>query len=98
MAKAFREADELRRKRFNAEAHLMGMYVYEAFCDVSPILHAFAKQGAKPIPFRTSPYNLFGEEEKETASQKKEEKEALFAEAYMRQMVRAGKKWGKGEK
>lgn len=49
-------------ERTNAESHLMGMYIYEALCDVSPILHAFAKNGAKPIEYRTEPYPLFGKE------------------------------------
>lgn len=80
-------------ERINAEAHLMGLYVYEALCDVSPILHAFAKKGAKPKPFRTEPYNLFGKKDKKSDQQ--EEAERLRAEIYMKQMIRAGKNWGK---
>lgn len=33
-----------------------GVYIYEALCDVSPILHAFAKNGTKPLPYRKAPY------------------------------------------
>ena len=53
-------------ERINAEAHLMGLYVYEALCDVSPVLHAFAKKGTKPKPFRTEPYALNGEKEEKS--------------------------------
>lgn len=62
MVNIYREADRRRMERTNAESHLMGMYIYEALCDVSPILHAFAKNGAKPIEYRTEPYPLFGKE------------------------------------
>ena len=93
MPAIFREADRRRMERTNAEAHLMGMYVYEALCDVSPLLHAFAKKGTKAKPFRTEPYPLNGE--KEGKSEQKEEAERLRAEIYMKQMMRAGKNWGK---
>ena len=93
MAAIYREADRHRRERINAEAHLMGWYVYEALCDVSPVLHAFSKKGTKPRPFRTEPYALNGE--KEEKSEQQEEAERLRAEIYMKQMMRAGKNWGK---
>ena len=93
MAAIYREADKRRMERINAEAHLMGLYVYEALCDVSPVLHAFAKKGTKPRPFRTEPYGIGGE--KEEKNDKQEESERLRAEIYMKQMMRAGKNWGK---
>ena len=93
MPAIFREADRRRIERINAEAHLMGMYVYEALCDVSPVLHAFAKKGTKPKPFRTTPYPLGGE--KGDKSEQQKEAERLRAEIYMKQMMRAGKNWGK---
>lgn len=93
MVAIYREADKRRMERINAEAHLMGLYVYEALCDVSPVLKAFANKGTKPIPFRTDPYPLTGEKEEKT--EKQEETERLRAEIYMKQMIRAGKNWGK---
>ena len=71
-------------ERINAEAHLMGLYVYEALCDVSPVLHAFAKKGTKPRPFRTEPYQLNGENEEK--SEQQEEAERQRAELYLKQM------------
>ena len=35
-----------------------GMYTYEALCKVSPVLHAFAKNGTKPLPFSKEPYGI----------------------------------------
>jgi hypothetical protein len=93
MAAIFREADKRRMERINAEAHLMGLYVYEALCDVSPVLHAFAKKGTKPKPFRAEPYGMSDKQEEK--SKKREEAERLRAEIYMKQMMRAGKNWGK---
>ena len=93
MAAIYREADKRRMERVNAEAHLMGLYVYEALCDVSPVLHAFAKKGTKPKPFRTEPYSMNGNNKEKT--EKQEESERLRAEIYMKQMMRAGKNWGK---
>lgn len=97
MASIYREADKRRMERKNAESHLLGMYMYEALCDVSPILQAFSKKGTKPIPYRTEPYPLFKENEVDENS-KKEEADRLRAEIYMRQMLRAGKNWGKSAK
>lgn len=96
MVVAYREADKRRKERKNAELHLMGMYFYEALCDVSPILHAFAKNGTKPIPYRTTPYELSAKKEPtEEEALNKEKNEKILARLYMRQMLRAGKNWGK---
>jgi hypothetical protein len=95
---AYREAERRRKERKNWELHLQGMYFYEALCDVSPILHAFAKSGTKPHPYRTEPYKLYGsetEEETEDQKNKKEEADRIKAKLYMQNMVRAGKNWGK---
>lgn len=56
LTRSYRTADELKQKRVNQNAWLQGMYIYEALCNVSPILHAFAKKSAKPIPYPSEPY------------------------------------------
>ena len=58
LVKYYRKADELRMERLNQEKWLQGMYIYEAFCDASPILHAFAKKGVKPHPYSDKPYPI----------------------------------------
>ena len=98
MVVAYREAERHRKERKNWELHLQGLYFYEALCDVSPILHAFAKRGTKPNPYRTEPYKLYGSnepEESEEAQKKREEADRIKAKLYMQNMVRAGKNWGK---
>lgn len=54
----YRKAAEIRQDLNNQQAWLAGAYIYEAFLDASPVLHAFAKKGAKPNPYRTQPYDF----------------------------------------
>ena len=71
LTKYYRKADEMRKERINEQLWLQGMYVYEALCDVSPILHAYAKKGTKPQPYSEKPYSIT----KEQRRREKEEKE-----------------------
>lgn len=86
LVKYYRKADELRRKRQNEDLWLQGMYIYEALCDVSPVLHAFAKRGTKPIPYPDHPYALTAndrKEEKKIKEQQDREKAKRYMEAKM---------------
>lgn len=65
LAKAYRKADEIRRNERNHELWLQGLYIYEALCDVSPLLRAFAKNGTKPLPYPSEPYPITAKEAKE---------------------------------
>ena len=56
MVRFYREADQIRMERTDAEAWLQGMYIYEALCDVAPIYNTFAKKGTKPAPYTDAPY------------------------------------------
>ena len=58
LAKQYRQADELRQERRNQELWLQGMYIYEALCDVAPVLRAFAGKGAKPAKYSEEPYAI----------------------------------------
>lgn len=89
MVRAYRKAQELRDRRRNQELWLQGMYVYEAICNVSPILHAFAKKGTKPVPYPAEPYAITEDEirerEEREARKKEERLKAQFA-AFAEQM------------
>lgn len=54
----YRKAEEIKQRQKNQELWLQGMYIYEALCDVSPILQAFAKKGTKPVPYSSEPYAI----------------------------------------
>ena len=84
LTKYYRKAEELRNDKRNQELWLQGMYVYEAICDVAPILHAFAKKGTKPTPYSTKPYPLNDKQSKRDEEEKQRriaEKGKKFMEA-----------------
>ena len=86
LVKYYRQADELRNERRNQELWLQGMYFYEAICDVSPILHAFAKKGSKPHPYPSKPHAISEKqirEERREKERKLAEKGKRFMEALM---------------
>jgi hypothetical protein len=76
LVKYYRKAEELRNEKRNQELWLQGMYVYEALCDVAPVLHAFAKKGTRPAPYSTKPYAITEKQIK----QDEEEKQRKLAE------------------
>lgn len=55
---AYRKAEELRTNKKNHEMWLQGAYIYEALGRISPVLHAFAKKGVKPMPYLTEPFAI----------------------------------------
>ena len=86
-AKAFRKADEIRMERRNQELWLQGMYVYEAICDASPILHDFAKKGTKPHPYVDKPYPITEKQYKRNTEEKEKaiyDKGKKFMESLMK--------------
>ena len=89
LAKYYRQADELKRKRKNQELWLQGMYIYEALCDVSPILRPFAKKGTKPVPYPDHPYAITTAErqdEQELLKKREREKAKRYMEAKMAEL------------
>ena len=87
LVKYYRKAEEIRTEKKNQEFWLQGMYVYEAICDASPILHAFAKKGSKPHPYTDKPYPIT-EKQREKNTEDKEkavaDKGKKFMEAFMK--------------
>ena len=84
LVKYYRKAEEIRNEKRNQELWLQGMYVYEAICDVAPILHAFAKKGTKPTPYSAKPYPLNDKQTKRDEEEKQRkltEKGKRFMEA-----------------
>ena len=93
LAKYYRQADEIKQRRKNQDMWLQGMYIYEALCDVAPILQAFAKKGTKPIPYPDHPYSITSKE-KEDEKQRREKRERDKAKRYMEaQMAKLNKRF-----
>ena len=87
LVKYYRKADEMKLERVNQELWLQGMYIYEAICDASPILHSFAKKGTKPHPYTDKPYPLTDKQRKrdEVSKQKAiQDKGKRLMEAFMK--------------
>ena len=76
LVRAYRKADEIRKDRRNQELWLQGAYFYEAISRVSPILHAFAKKGTKPVPYLTEPFAIT---EKQAEYRQAQKDEKVFA-------------------
>lgn len=91
MAKYYLKADKIRMSKRNLELWLMGGYVYEAICDVSPILSFNAKAGAKPLEWRKEPVPLTEEEIR--AKELRDAKEAyLRNKNYLMELANQSKK------
>ena len=82
LPKYYRKAHELQRKRRNEDLWLQGMYVYEALCDASPLLQAFAKKGTKAHPYAERPYSITNDDRKEE-KKLREQREREKAKQYM---------------
>ena len=82
LAKYYRKSDEIRRERLNQELWLQGMYIYDALCDVAPVLQAFAKKGTKPNPYPDHPYALT-DRDREAERKLREKRDREKAKRYM---------------
>lgn len=91
LAKYYRQADELKVERKNQELWLQGLYVYEAICDVAPILHAMAKKGTKARPYPEQPYAIT-ERQRSREAEEKERKVAMKGKMMMEMFMKASKK------
>lgn len=81
IAKAYLEAYKIKERR---EADKMkwitweqGLYVYEAICDVAPILRAFSKS-TKPLPYPERPHGLEINEEKKKEIEEVEKERDMY--------------------
>lgn len=85
LAKAFREANELRKGWDNEMAWLQGMYIYQALCAASPLFRAFAKKGTKAQPYIEQPIPITkrqGEDNKVEQEKQTFEKGKKFMEIF----------------
>lgn len=89
-AKFYREAYNIQIQHKDEEFWIQGMYIYDALCKVSPILHAFSKSGTKPLPYPDKPYmSTMKEQNDEEKKQKRIENERLIAQLHFEQWARA---------
>lgn len=70
LVKYYRQAEEIRNDKRNQELWLQGLYVYEAICDASPILQAFANKGTKARPYPDKPYAITKKQREREAAER----------------------------
>ena len=99
MTTFYRDAYKLRLRQQDENNWMLGMYVYEAILDCSPILHAFSKNGTKPLPYVEKPH-LMDKLEKKTEAEKEQEitNERLKFTIQMNNWFRATKKQFENQK
>jgi len=73
----YHEAYRLRAEQENYNAFLLGNYIYDALCAVSPVLNANAKSGTKPMPYHKKPYGM--DEDNSTSEKTPEELQKIHA-------------------
>lgn len=69
--KAYQEKEKREAEKQKWIMWEQGLYVYEAICDVAPVLRAFSKS-TKPLPYPKEPWNL--DKSKEQQDKELEEK------------------------
>ena len=93
MTTFYADAHKLRLRQQDENNWMLGMYVYEAILDCSPILHAFSKKGTKPLPYAEKPYLMEKFQEKTEAEKQQEiENERLKFTIQMNNWFHATKK------
>lgn len=93
MTTFYKDAHKLRLRQQDENNWMLGMYVYEAILDCSPVLHAFSKKGTKPLPYAEKPYLMEKLQEKTQAEKEQEiENERLKFAIQMNNWYRATKK------
>ncbi len=95
LARYYRRAAEINVERKNQELWLQGLYVYEAICDVAPILQAMAKKGTKARPYPEQPYAIT-EKQRRREVEEKERRVAEKGKRMMEMFMRASGKKDEG--
>ena len=102
MTRMYQEAFKIKQRREAIETKWtiweQGLYIYEAFCDVSPILRAFSK-ATEPLQYSKEPYEInkyydeYYRKEKEEEKEENERKlEIARAQIYFKNWVQAAQK------
>lgn len=91
MVRAFYEARKLKRDMENQTAWLNGFYVYQAVSVALANTFRDPKKNEQPEMYPAKPIDFDKPEEEKLD----EDVEIALAESWMKQMVRAGKNWGK---
>ena len=93
MARAFFQADSIRKQLVNEQAWLSGLYTYHALDSI--VGNMMRKKGMKPAEYPEKPIDFGLIEETKEEKEEREDQEVVYAQAYMMNMVLSGKNWKK---
>ena len=95
MVRAFYKAKKIQDRRKDEEAWLQGAYVLKAL--QATVGNMFLKKGSAPFEYPEQPFTFeeMQEEEAREKTEREQEQEKLWAEAWMMSFVEAGKQWEK---
>ena len=93
MVRAYYEAEQQRRQTRNEYAWLQGQYIFEAIN--STVGNMMRDKSSAQAKYPVKPYDIAQKHETAEEKEAREEQEAVYAEAYMMNMVMAGKNWKK---
>lgn len=99
-AKFYLETYKSKIRQQDERMWMQGMYIYEALCKVSPVLHAFSKKGTKPLPYSSKPY-LYDQPEFKSEQEKEQQRknEELLVKLHFKKWVKdTAAKFNKQEK
>lgn len=92
----YRKANELKKRQINEQMWLQGMYVYEAICDVAPILVTIPSKNAKIQEYSYEPYALTAKEQKEREQKELERRQKAMMNRFGVMSVMINQKLKKG--
>lgn len=95
MVRAYYNAEKQRQKTRNEYAWLQGQYIFEAIN--ATVGNMMRDKGSAQAKYPDKPYEFEPDKQMESDAEKekREEQETVYAEAYMMNMVMAGKNWKK---
>lgn len=73
---AYRQKEKREAEKMKWAMWEQGLYVYEAICDVAPVLQAFSKS-KKPLPYPERPWGLDKLKEEQDKQEKEEKQKEL---------------------
>jgi hypothetical protein len=95
-AKYYRKAYELKKKQINEQMWLQGLYVYEAICDIAPVLVTIPSKNAKIQEYSNEPYALTVKEQKEREQKELERRQKAMMNRFGAMSVMINQKFKKG--
>ncbi len=94
MTKYYRDKYRYEMEQRNTELWLMGVYIYEALMDVSPLINLFDKH-RKALPYRTEPYPLTKGNEEDRKKREEQQKMKNGLDAMSAWMINQNAKFKK---